>query len=131
MPLLSRLVFSKSETDDGNLTTREIFALGLNAELVTIAACESGFVFSDEENPSETNRVGLTEAFLHAGAKSVLSSLLPVSDSATTEFMKDFYTNLKEKDKAESLALAQRQMIQNNFKHPRFWSPFILVGADR
>ena len=125
MPLLSRLVFAKTDADDGSLTTREIFALGLDAKLVTIAACESGFVFSDEEN---SNRIGLTEAFLHAGAESVLSSLLPISDAATTEFMKDFYTNLKEKDKAESLALAQRKMIQNNFKHPRFWSPFILVG---
>lgn len=131
MPLLSRLVFAKSDTDDGSLTTREIFALGLDAELVAIAACESGFVFSDAENTSETNRVGLTEAFLHAGAESVLSSLLPVSDAGSVQFMKDFYTNLKEKDKAESLAAAQRKMIQNNFKHPRFWSPFILVGADR
>lgn len=131
MPLLSRLVFSKSETDDGNLTTREIFALGFDAKLVTIAACESGFVFSNEENTSETNRIGLTEAFIHAGAESVLSSLLPISDTATTEFMKDFYANLREKDKAESLALTQRKMIQNSFKHPRFWSPFILVGVDR
>lgn len=126
MPLLSRLVFAKSETDDGNLTTREIFALGLDAELVTIAACESGFVFSAEENI--TNRVGLTEAFLHAGAKSVLSSLLPVSDAATVEFMKDFYSNLKAKDKTEALAQSQRKMLHGKFKHPRFWSPFILVG---
>lgn len=129
MPLLSRLVFARSETDDGSLTTREIFALGIDAKLVTIAACESGFVFSDEENT--TNRIGLTEAFLHAGAESVLSSLLPVSDAATVEFMKDFYVNLKEKDKADSLAQTQRKMLHGKFKHPRFWSPFILVGNDR
>jgi CHAT domain-containing protein len=129
MPLLSRLVFAKGETDDGNLTTREIFALGMDAELVTIAACESGFVVSNEE--VTTNRVGLTEAFLHAGANSVLSSLLPVSDAASVEFMKDFYGNLKEHDKAESLTLTQRKMLQTKFKHPRFWSPFILVGSDK
>lgn len=132
MPLFSRLLLKSTETDDGNLTVREIFELGIEADLVTIAACEGAKSFSaDTEGLIEIDRIGLTEAFLHAGSKSVLASLSPVSDAATTEFMKDFYTNLKEKDKAESLALTQRKMIQNNFKHPRFWSPFILVGADR
>lgn len=130
MPLLSRLVFAKSENDDGSLTIREIFALGLEAELITIAACESGLVASNEENLSETNRIGLTEAFLNAGAKSVLASLSPISDAATVEFMEDFYTNLKSNDKAESLTLTQRKMLHGKFKHPRYWSPFILVGSD-
>jgi CHAT domain-containing protein len=132
MPLFSRLLLKSTEKDDGNLTVREIFELGIETDLVTIAACEGAKSFSaDSQELSEIDRIGLTEAFLHAGSKSVFASLAPVSDSATVELMKDFYTNLKTKDKAESLALAQRKMIQNNFKHPRFWSPFIMVGADR
>jgi CHAT domain-containing protein len=111
---------------------REIFELGIEADLVTIAACEGAKSFSaDPKGLVEIDRTGLTEAFLHAGTKSVLASLSPISDTATVEFMKDFYTSLKTNDKAESLAISQRKMLQGKFNHPRFWSPFILVGADR
>jgi CHAT domain-containing protein len=132
MPLFSRLLLNSSEKDDGNLTVREIFELGIETELVTIAACEGAKSFSaDAEGLIEIDRTGLTEAFLHAGSKSVLASLSPISDAASVEFMKDFYSNLKTKDKAEALAESQRKMLRENFKHPRFWSPFILVGTDK
>lgn len=132
MPLFSRLLLKSTEKDDGNLMVREIFELGIKVELVTIAACEGAKSFSaDSEGLTEIDRIGLTEAFLHSGSKSVLASLSPVSDVASVEFMKDFYTNLKINDKAESLALTQRKMLKEKFKHPRFWSPFILVGIDR
>lgn len=131
MPLFSRLLLKPTEKDDGNLTVREIFELGIKTDLVTLAACEGAKSFSaDIEGLIEIDRIGLTEAFLHAGSNSVLASLAPISDAATVEFMKDFYTNLKENDKAESLSITQRKMLQTKFKHPRFWSPFILVGKS-
>jgi len=132
MPLFSRLLLKSTEKDDGNLTVREIFELGIETDLVTIAACEGAKSFSaDSEGLIEIDRIGLTEAFLHAGSKSVLVSLSPVSDAATVEFMKDYYTNLKTNDKADSLAISQRKMLLGNYKHPRFWSSFILVGTDK
>lgn len=133
MPLLSRLLLSQSDTDDGNLTVREIFELGLKTKLVTLSACETGQSFSAGGNDFvEQDRIGLIEAFLHAGSKSVLASQFPVSDKPTAEFMKSFYQNLQSHDKAESLAFAQRAMLlDDKLKHPRYWSPFILVGSDR
>lgn len=132
MPLFSRLLLKSAEKDDGNLMVREIFEIGIETDLVTIAACEGAKSFSaDSEDLIEIDRIGLTEAFLHAGSNSVLASLAPISDATTVEFMKDFYINLKEKDKTESLAQSQRKMLHGKFKHPRFWSPFILVGSDK
>ncbi|MEZ5347389.1 MAG: CHAT domain-containing protein [Pyrinomonadaceae bacterium] len=136
MPLFSRLLLKSTDKDDGKLTTREIFELGINANLVTIAACEGARSFSaDSEGLIEIDRIGLTEAFLHAGSRSVLASLSPASDEATTELMQSFYKNLLSQDKATSLALAQREMLRrevnNRFTHPRYWANFVLIGTDR
>ncbi len=136
MPLFSRLILRSSEKDDGNVTTKEVFELGIDTDLVTIAACEGARSFSaDSEGLVEIDRIGLTEAFLHAGSKSVLASLAPVSDKATMDLMKDFYRNLLTQDKAASLALAQRKILHTGnspqFEHPRFWANFVLIGTDR
>lgn len=139
MPLLSRVLLAPAGTDDGSLTVREIFELGLKARLVTLSGCETGQSFAASGNESvEQDRIGLIEAFLHAGSRSVLASLLPVSDRPTTEFMKGFYSHLNKTDMARALALTQRDMISGHIalpdrdvRHPRYWSPFILVGSDR
>jgi CHAT domain-containing protein len=133
MPLFSHILLEPTETDDGQLTVREIFELGLRTKLVTLSACETGRSFSSSGNDStEQDRVGLIEAFLHAGSKSVLASLFPVSDKPTAKFMNTFYQNLHKQDKAESLSQTQRSMIRDDkLKHPRYWSSFILVGTAR
>ncbi|MEW6129378.1 MAG: CHAT domain-containing protein [Acidobacteriota bacterium] len=143
MPLLSRLKLHSSPDSDGNLTVKEIFELGLQAELVTLGACQTGQSFSASGNEfADGDRIGLIDAFLRAGANSVFASLLPVSDRPTAEFMKTFYQNLRSLDKAEALAQTQRAMLKGNLTvvenhgnrpltHPRYWSPFILVGNYR
>jgi CHAT domain-containing protein/tetratricopeptide (TPR) repeat protein len=142
MPLLSRLKLQSDEEDDGNLTVREILALGLDAELVTLGACQTAQSHPASGGPIDVGRIGLVEAFLHAGSKSVMASLLPVSDRPTTELMKAFYTNLRSKEKIDALAETQRAMIRGELflveegqkrelSHPRYWSPFILAGDWR
>lgn len=140
MPLLSRILLRPTSEDDGLLTVREVFDLSLNADLVTLSACETGRSFSSSGTVrSEIDRIGLIEAFLHAGARGVLATLLPVSDRATTEFMKTFYQRLSSTDKTTALAETQRLLIQGkvsypadsrqqDMRHPRYWAPFILVG---
>ncbi|MEW6207045.1 MAG: CHAT domain-containing protein [Acidobacteriota bacterium] len=142
MPLLSRLKLQSTEEDDGNLTVREILALGLDAELVTLGACQTAQSHPASGGPIDTGRIGLIEAFLHAGSKSVMASLLPISDRPTTELMKTFYMNLQSKEKIDALAETQRAMIRGEIflveeghkrelSHPRYWSPFILAGDCR
>jgi len=142
MPLLSSILLRPTSEDDGLLTVREVFDLRLNADLVTLSACETGRSFSSSGTAkSEIDRIGLIEAFLHAGSRGVLATLLPVSDRATSEFMKAFYQQLSSAEKATALAATQRALIRGevsyaadsrkqDMRHPRYWAPFILVGES-
>jgi CHAT domain-containing protein len=145
MPLFSRLLLEPTSTDDGSLTVREIFELGLRTDLVTLSACETGQSFSASGGDQvEQDRIGLIEAFLHAGSRGVLATLLPVSDRPTTAFMKYFYGQLaSNKSTTEALAATQRAMLRGEIAlpettsagaaltHPRYWAPFILAGNPR
>ena len=117
-------LFSSLHLADGRLTVRDISALKLKAELVTLSACETGVhkVFAGEEI------LGLARGFLTAGAKSLLLSLWTVNDEATTELMQTFYEQRRTgKSAAKSLQIAQRSFIERGV-HPYFWSPFLLIG---
>ena len=143
MPLFSRVLLEPTAADDGNLTVREIFELNLRTELITLSACETGQSFSASGNDFvELDRLGLIEAFLHAGSRGVLATLFPISDRVTTAFMKRFYQELgAHKTKPDALAATQRAMLRGEISvpsatshpflpanHPRSWAPFILVG---
>jgi CHAT domain-containing protein len=111
---------------DDMLTAREIFDLKLNAELVTLSACETGI----NETKQGDELIGFTRALTYAGASSVIVSLWSVYDPSTRELMAEFYKLLKhEKDKATALQQAQIKIMQKDeYSHPYYWAPFILVG---
>lgn len=130
-PELSRVFLSKASNDDGSLYFGEIFNLELNANLVTLSACETGL----GKLSKGEGIIGLTRALLYAGAKSVLVSLWSVADESTSKLMIDFYDNLLAgKDKHEALRQAKLKMITEgtDFKGQAlsafFWAPFVLVG---
>jgi len=131
-PLFSGVDLEPDRANDGRLQVYEILRLRLRASLVTLSACDtalgSGY-FADV--PAGEDFVGLTRAFLFAGAPSVLASLWEVNDQSTAELMQGFYRHLGQSDKATALALAQRAMLRRGgrFAHPSFWAPFVLVGA--
>jgi CHAT domain-containing protein/tetratricopeptide (TPR) repeat protein len=117
-------MFSALRLADGWITVRDVCAMNLNAELVTLSACETGLnlVFTGEE------LLGLSRGFLSAGASSLLLTLWNVNDEATQNLMKIFYEEVKKgKSFAESLRIAKLNFIKQN-AHPYFWSPFILIG---
>ena len=106
------------------LTAREVFNLKLNAELVTLGACQTGI----NERSRGDELIGLTRAFLYAGAPSVVVSLWSVDAQSTQELMVDFYTRLKNgADKATALQEAQKKIMED-YPHPYYWAPFILIG---
>ncbi len=77
--------------------------------------------------------VGLTRAFLYAGAHSVLASLWSLDDLRAAEFMEEFYGQLQRgKSKDQALRTAQLQMIHSsNSWHPFYWAAFSLSGDWR
>ena len=113
-------------TDDGMLQVREIMGLSLNADLVTLSACETS-VGADRQ---EAGVVSLEQAFLIAGARAVLASLWNIEDSSTTALMKAFYQHLADgEDKALALTHAKRDILDRYGEpSPYYWAGFVMVG---
>jgi CHAT domain-containing protein len=113
---------------DGFLRTDEIFNLKLGAPLVMLSACETGL---GREKRGE-GVIGLTRAFMYAGAPAVGVSLWSVADKSTAELMTDFYKRYLGKQAvtpAAALRAAQLKMIAGKQNSAPFnWAPFVLVG---
>lgn len=78
----------------------------------------------------ECERNALNEAFLYAGAHSVITSLWSVDSNAAESFMVSFYSYLRSgKTKAESLRAAQME-TRRAYPHPYYWAGFVLSGAQ-
>jgi len=133
-PLLSGLELESDESNDGQLELHEILGLKLDADLVTLSACQTGLgsgYFA--AMPAGDDFIGLTRAFLYAGSTSVLATLWEVDDASTLGLMKNFYGGLTQdatyEDKASALANAQRAFLSSeSYSHPYYWAPFVLVG---
>ena len=112
--------------DTGLLQFREIARLPLSADLVTLSACDT----ASGELQGEEGNTGLVQAFLFAGAKSVVASVWSVDDSATELLMKQFYIHLAEReDKASALRQAKLDYLEKMGNlAPIYWAAFVLVG---
>lgn len=106
-------------TDDGLLQVRQIAQLRLDADLVTLSACNT----ATGKLEGEEGIIGLTQAFLFAGARTVASSLWPVDDASTEFLMNRFYIHLAQgQDEASALRQAKLDYLkQNPDKPPIFW----------
>jgi CHAT domain-containing protein/Tfp pilus assembly protein PilF len=120
---------SLAAKEDGLLQIAEVLELKLQAELVVLSACETGL----GKTLSGEGVLGLTRAFLSAGARSVAVSLWQVGDAATAELMVDFYRQVNSlPDKAEALRHAKLSLLANGrYAHPYYWAAFVLTGETR
>ncbi|WP_119069533.1 CHAT domain-containing protein [Rubrobacter indicoceani] len=117
-------MFSSLKLDDGWLLAADAMNLDLSGATVTLSACESGR--SRVAGGDET--LGLTRAFLGAGASTLLVSLWLVQDDTTAGFMESFYADLLEgSSPAPALNRACRE-TKKQHPHPYHWAAFLLVG---
>jgi len=133
-PLFSYVDLRPDGEHDGRLDVHEVFGLGLTADLVVLSACQTGLAagrFTDV--PAGDDWVGLTQAFLQAGAGSVVATLWAIEDQATAVLMERFYEQVTEgATPASALAAAQRAMLRSaSTAHPFYWSGFVAVGGAR
>jgi CHAT domain-containing protein len=113
--------------EDGLLQAREIRNLSLDAQLVTLSACDTG-VGSLEGEEGVAN---LVQAFLFAGARSVVASLWTASDIYTTHLMGRFYAHLASgEDRGSALQHAKIDSIRDSggIAVPFYWAGFVMVG---
>ncbi len=122
-PLKSGLLLAKDAQGDGFLSLGDLYSLRLNADLVTLSACETGL--GKVSNGDDV--VGLTRGFLYAGSSSIVASLWEVDDRATSLLMTELYSNLKQTDKREALRRAQLT-TKKQYPHPFYWAAFQLTG---
>jgi CHAT domain-containing protein len=130
--ILSRDPASNEAQDESfKLYARDIIATHpLRAELVTISACQS----TGTRTYSGEGLVGLSWAFLRAGARNVVGALWDVSDASTAQFMNSFYGELNRGRPPEvALRSAKLAMLHTNevSRRPFYWAPFQLYTGGR
>jgi len=120
------LAIDNDPSEDGFLQVKEIYNLELNADLVTLSACETGL----GNNIRGEGIQGLNRSFFFAGASSVMMSLWAVNDQATSQLMQRFYYYLSNSVSiVEALKKAKLEMISSeNVNHPYFWAAFVISG---
>lgn len=133
-PELSGLVLSMVDASglprDGLLRAYEIRGLDLSADLVVLSACSTGV---GRELRGE-GPLGLSRAFLSAGASRVVVSLWDVEDKSTAELMSRFYESHLAAGLSPAQALRQAQLSiwrDPRWAAPYYWSGFVLEGDWR
>ncbi|MFK8183340.1 MAG: CHAT domain-containing protein [Phormidesmis sp.] len=127
-PLASFVAFTPTDTENGLLTAREVaINRSLPLDLVVLSACQTGL-----GKVSGDGMVGLSRAFLIAGARTVVVSQWSVDDAATAALMVEFYrAYCQHGQKAIALQSAMQSIRAHpNYAHPRYWSAFLAVGAE-
>ncbi len=122
------LVDSRGRQVDGSLGVDDIGALDLQAQLVVLSSCRSAI----GPNVPGEGFVGLPQAFLSAGASSVVTSLWDVDDKRTSALMARFYRHLlgpEAMSVSGALRAAQIEMWRtNSWNAPWFWAGFVAQG---
>lgn len=113
------------------LYVNDIYGLPLDAELVTLSACETGLGQLERGE----GIVGLSRAFAAAGARAVVQSQWAVGDASTRRLMEMFYQNLAKRLPKDLALQKARQEYLLRFRgeeaHPYFWAGFVLFGDNR
>jgi CHAT domain-containing protein len=126
-PLDSAIVLSpaNAEPDSFKLYARDIKQHPLRAELVTISSCNG----AGTQAYSGEGLVGLSWAFLRAGAHHVIGALWEVSDASTAQLMDQLYAGLQQgKPPEAALRQAKLSLLHSEgvFRKPFYWAPFQL-----
>lgn len=123
-PLQSGIMLAKDKHNDGYLSVDELYSLSLDADIVTLSACETAL----GKTGNGDDVIGFTRGFLYSGARTIVSSLWKVDDQATSELMNAFYQNMQKRSSKTALRLAQLQ-VRKQYPHPYYWASFQMVGG--
>lgn len=129
-PLDSAIILSRNGVaeDSFKLHAREIIQHPIAARLVTISACYGG----GTRSYAGEGLVGLSWAFLRAGAHNVIGALWEASDDSTPQLMDKMYAGLAD-GKLPSVALRDAKLAllhsDGKFREPFYWAPFQLYAG--
>jgi len=117
-----------AESDSFKLYARDIIRHPLRADLVTISACYG----AGERAYSGEGLVGLSWAFLRAGAHHVVAALWEATDASTEQLMDKFYDELDKGARPDAaLRAAKLSLLRGSgFHNPFYWAPFQLYAGS-
>lgn len=115
--------------DIGLLSMADVFELRLNADLVALAACNTG----RGEIVGGEGVMGLSRAFMYAGAPAVSVNLWSVETISAQMLSVEFFKALHQgKTRAGALRESKLRLIRgtagDQFQLPFFWAPMVLFG---
>ncbi len=129
-PLYSKLLFDNESDslEDGELHVYELYNMQLNADLVTLSACNTGIgkLYKGE------GMISLARGFLYAGVPNLVMSMWAVPDRPTKDLMTFFYEELNQ-GQSKDVALHQAKLrflsqADNVTANPYYWGGFIYMG---
>lgn len=117
--------------NDSKMYLKEIYATKNRADMVVLSGCNT----SRGELKQGEGVMSLARGFFYSGAKSVVSTLWPVSDEAGEEILINFYKNLKQGDtKSKALQKAKLEYLatteEEELRHPYYWAGFVVLGDN-
>lgn len=118
------------DNQNGVLYSNDVYGMKLKCDLLILSACETGLgkIMKGE------GIIGLSRAFLYAGASNLIVSLWKVSDNSTSQMMMEFYRQMLSSDNAslnyaELLRKAKLSLLADKaYSRPYYWAPFIVIG---
>jgi CHAT domain-containing protein len=114
-----------SEAEDGIMTGADVAELSLSGtDLVVLSACQTGLgVVQIGEGI-----IGLSSAFLAAGARTIVASLWQVKELGTGQLMVTFYEELRGGTPCVEALTRSRRALKEISPNPATWGPFVCIG---
>lgn len=128
-PDYSYMAFTGRSDKDNILYIKDLYNTSLNADMVTLSACQTGI----GKLQKGQGMMSLSKGFYYAGAKSLVNTLWKINDKSTVPLMAFFYEELSEgKSKSEALRHAKLRYLETTddelLKHPYYWAAFTVSG---
>lgn len=135
-PMFSRLDLAEGgggPADDGRLEVHELLGLSIGARLVFLSGCETGLGSAWSTSFARGDDYAtLAQAFLYAGAESVVATLWRINDEGAARFAERFYRVFPGLDPTEALADAQRSLLRHSvYRDPHYWAAYTVAGVGR
>ena len=132
-PMFSKLIFApdSNSSEDGYVNTYELYNMKLNAGLIVLSACNTGY----GKLVRGEGVMSLARGCMYAGCPSIVMSLWAVDDQSTSLLMKNFYNNLVQGlNKDEALRRAKLEFLNSADEiksNPFYWSGMIFIGDTK
>ncbi len=116
----------EAASPDAKLTIKDVFNLNLNADIVVLAACQSGV----GDIVKGEGMMSLARGFLYSGADNIIYGLFPINHKHMSELVYEFFKNNENTNNfSKALQKSKIHLIEKGV-NVQDWSSLILLGVD-